>query len=262
MSNTCKNCFFILSDEQNFCSNCGQKTAVHRLSLHEIGHDVVHYFSHTDSGIFYVIKELVTAPGKLALAYIEGARKRIINPVTLLLICGTIMYFGMNLMKLDVAMGEVLAKPESFQFPTEKAKQKYIRIYSNTKKVYQFMNQYTKLLLLVFAPIIAFLYWLFFKKAVFNYAEHLVAYMFFSSMSGLISTTLLLIIVFTKIAGNTSVFLISTIIPGLYLSWAYFQLLGYTTKMQFAKAVLYTFMITLILYILIFILMGLYIFLA
>ena len=81
---TCKNCETIF--EGNFCPNCSQKAGTHRFSVKHIVHEAFHAFTHTDKGIFFLIKEMLKRPGKVALEYNGGRRKKYFNPFTFLLI--------------------------------------------------------------------------------------------------------------------------------------------------------------------------------
>lgn len=263
MEITCKNCFSTLPASAKFCASCGQKTSVHRLSMHEIGHDVVHYFSHTDAGIVYVFKELITAPGKLALSYINGARKKVINPVTLLLICGTIMYFFMNVLHFDETATQAMQTPETKQFKSAQEKVIYTRLYNNGKKANEFNTKYSKILLLLMAPVFAFFFWLFYKKAKFNYAEHLVAYMFFSSITTLFSSFVFMPLL-GVLKGTAGTFLLvgTVSVQCLYLGWCYYQLLGYSTTKQMVKSILYAIIVSTIMYLITGLLSAVYILLA
>ena len=49
----------------NYCSNCGQSVRVKRITLHEVLHEVYHYFTHVDKGFLYTLRHLATRPGKM-----------------------------------------------------------------------------------------------------------------------------------------------------------------------------------------------------
>ena len=55
----CLNCNAPLTSTQKFCGECGQKTALKRVNLHDVLHDAIHYFTHADKGIFTLLKSLV-----------------------------------------------------------------------------------------------------------------------------------------------------------------------------------------------------------
>jgi uncharacterized OB-fold protein len=78
----CLNCNAALAPAQRFCSECGQATETRRLSVHDIGHALVHVFTHADHSVFSLVRDLVTRPGKVARDYVDGKRKKYFNPFT------------------------------------------------------------------------------------------------------------------------------------------------------------------------------------
>jgi uncharacterized OB-fold protein len=78
----CLNCHAALAPAQRFCSECGQATATRRLTVHDIGHALVHVFTHADHSVFSLVRDLATRPGKVAREYVEGKRKKYFNPFT------------------------------------------------------------------------------------------------------------------------------------------------------------------------------------
>ena len=71
----CLNCNAPLTTTQKFCGECGQKTALKRVNLHDVFHDAIHYFTHADKGIFTLLISLIKQPGLVAKEYVEGKRK-------------------------------------------------------------------------------------------------------------------------------------------------------------------------------------------
>lgn len=86
---SCKNCNQVLVGQ--FCSNCGQKASVNQLTLHEFFHEVWHSFTHTDSGILKLIKDLLISPKRVYLGYFDGQRKKYFSPVKFFLITATVL---------------------------------------------------------------------------------------------------------------------------------------------------------------------------
>ncbi len=83
----CRNCEVPFASGQNFCGNCGQRANIApRLSMREIGHDLVHAITHADHSIFALVRALLTRPGYVARDYIEGRRKRHFGPFAFLVI--------------------------------------------------------------------------------------------------------------------------------------------------------------------------------
>ena len=89
----CLNCGTFLSQDDLFCSHCGQK----RLSRedmsfkHLIGESFMDYF-HFDSKFFRTILPLLYKPGWLTLEYMKGRRKSFVEPFKLFLVI-SVIYF-------------------------------------------------------------------------------------------------------------------------------------------------------------------------
>ena len=88
----CQNCAQPLSEKENFCPNCGQRNAETHASMHDIWHELIHYFTHVDNKIFITFRD-VFVPAKLTNLFFKGQRKRYIPPVTLFFVMGIIMPF-------------------------------------------------------------------------------------------------------------------------------------------------------------------------
>src|SRR6187399_2864292 len=84
MMKHCKNCGKSLNDV--FCSHCGQKTNVERISWKYIWHEVIHFFTHMEKGFLYTSRQLLFSPGKTVKEFIEGKRKNYQPPVSYFLI--------------------------------------------------------------------------------------------------------------------------------------------------------------------------------
>ena len=156
MEHICLNCNNQLHEK--FCSNCGQKTSTHRYSIqHFVTHDLVHEILHVDKGVLYSIKELFMRPGHIVREYIQGKRVGITNFITLIIIILTAsaLLVEYTHIKLSDLIG------------TESSKQMM-------QSLEKFSTKYPKLFLLILIPINSFFSFLWFKKAKFNYSEHLV----------------------------------------------------------------------------------------
>ncbi|HRO42310.1 MAG TPA: DUF3667 domain-containing protein [Flavipsychrobacter sp.] len=80
---TCPNCSVRYSSSNNYCGQCGQTTHLHDESfVGMIGHFIGHYF-HYESKFWSTIRQLVTHPGALTIAYKSKQRMRYVPPVSL-----------------------------------------------------------------------------------------------------------------------------------------------------------------------------------
>src|SRR5690349_5843120 len=87
----CKNCESTV--DANFCSNCGQKAHIHRITIGHVVHEFIHAVTHADKGFLLLIKKLITRPGIVARQYIEGKRKTYFNPLSFIVITSAIHAF-------------------------------------------------------------------------------------------------------------------------------------------------------------------------
>ena len=69
---------------------CGQKVVAGRLSLHEIGHDLLHALIHVDRSVLSLLRLLLVQPGQVAHDYVSGRRKRYFGPFTFLVVVVTL----------------------------------------------------------------------------------------------------------------------------------------------------------------------------
>ena len=153
----CLNCNNPLKDA--FCSHCGQTASTHKYSIkHFIEHDIIHGIWHVDKGIFYTIKQLFTRPGHSIREFVEGKRSKHFNFVSLILICLAVSIFLDPYIKVqmkDLIWGT-------------KDSQKMISDFD------EFSTKYPRLIIAIYIPINALFSYLWFRKAKYNYSEHLV----------------------------------------------------------------------------------------
>jgi hypothetical protein len=249
MHKQCLNCSFKLESSHKFCPACGQKTDTHRLSWHDVWHDSLHYLSHTDKGIFFVLKTLLLQPGLLIREYLQGRRKKYISPVTLLLICAGIAYVSINIFTLDKSKKtdpstgntSLTASGNTKQVITTPEIERGI-------KFNKFIQKNSKLITVAAMPIFALCFWLLLRKAGFNYIEHLAANFFISAITTLVYGLVLIPVAF--FSGKNVVFLVGTflflIVEIAYRAWAYMGWLQYGTIGKKLAIIAYTILVTLI----------------
>ena len=82
--NTCLNCGH--SYNGNFCSNCGQKADVKRITAAVLFEEILHFFTHLEKGFFRTSWNFIARPGSTSLNYLEGQRKKHQKPVSYFLV--------------------------------------------------------------------------------------------------------------------------------------------------------------------------------
>jgi len=147
----CLNCHAALAPAQRFCSECGQAAATRRLTVHDIGHALVHVFTHADHSVFSLARDLATRPGKVAREYVEGKRKKYFNPFTF-----AVVVVGVASL--------VLAATRFVDFNRGVP----------TNPVTSFLQNHINLVILMQLPLLAMFSKLMFRRDKLFFAEHLV----------------------------------------------------------------------------------------
>ena len=236
----CLNCNSMLSAEQKFCSNCGQKVPTKRLDLHDLSHDVVHYFTHADKGIFQLLKALVTKTGIVAKEYVEGKRKKYFPPLNFFLIVAA-LYVFMTSMTSGSSNFSIKQTTTTTSYQAQQNKNVPTHISEQQRKlapVYRFFAKYSNFVAMFAAPFISLFIWLVYFRGSYNYTEHLVANLYLIGFTNLIRLlfTSPLIAIFNISQGSQilQVFFVSFEI--LYRSIFYYQFMGQYNSIGKLKA--------------------------
>jgi hypothetical protein len=155
----CLNC-----DEEtsgNFCSNCGQKTAIHRINFKNfITHDFLHGLFHVEKGMLFTAKESLIRPGKAAIDYIEGKRIRYYN----------VFYFILLLIGLNIFLSNYYGQLAKIYYGNSaKVVNDALGI-----KLEHFFTDYAKILIFSFVPLFAINSFILFRKRKLNFSEHII----------------------------------------------------------------------------------------
>ena len=177
-SKHCLNCGKKLVD--TFCSGCGQKADTHRITFKNfISHDLLHGTFHIEKGILFTAKEALLRPGKAALDYIAGKRKRYYNVFYLILITIGLMLF--------IRHANELFTDQSAEVATEK-------VYLNeaSREFNELLAQKNKIIIFLFVPFAALNSFILFRRKKLNLSEH-------SIIAGMILLGVLLLSTFSHI---------------------------------------------------------------
>lgn len=79
-SNRCLNCHHPLDVSDKYCSNCGQKNSIKRLTLYSFFDEFLSNFYAYDSKFRRSIALMFAKPGMLAREFVEGKRQKYANP--------------------------------------------------------------------------------------------------------------------------------------------------------------------------------------
>lgn len=231
----CSNCGHLIQvGAKKYCSNCGQSTETHRLSFKHFLHEMFHAFTHTDKGIFFLLKGLALRPGIVAKEYIDGKRKKYFNPFTFLLIVMAFFVLSEQFFSNKKIENNI---PTSIQkIPDAAAREKAMAMYKRGMQVRDFTSKKASLVSLIAIPFLSLVFWVAYRKGRFNYAEHLTTVLMFTAFSNLFFG--LLIFPMQKLLTERVGIIIGLALQSIYFSWGYIQLMGAGTLHKKSKAIL------------------------
>lgn len=232
-----------------YCSDCGQQADIQRITFKNfITHDVLHGTFHIERGILFTAKEALIRPGKAAIDYISGQRKRYYNVFYLILITIALMMFTRNIDEWFTIKGQA---EEVIQ----------IKPYINeaSKKINEILAQKNKIIIFLFVPFAALNSFILFRRKNFNLSEHsIIAGMILLGV--LLLSTLSNILFWFKMLHEIGL-IISVLITALiilYIGYGYFNAFStdYSRLGIASRIVLFFVMICLEVLILLWILVG------
>jgi hypothetical protein len=198
----CRNCDADVALGQGYCGICGQKYATERLTLREIGHDLLHAFIHVDRSALSLVQMLLVSPGTVALNYVQGRRKRYFGPFSFLVIV--------------VAGASAVIALTGFRAVSA----------NRANVVVDFLQGHINLLMFAEVPLLAAFSRLFDVRNCFNFAEYLVLAAYTSSMRVLLATLIVIPFWFVFHPSNPeAVAIVSLAIWALYFGFAESQFL-------------------------------------
>jgi hypothetical protein len=122
----CLNCGAPVSGKH--CTQCGQASDVHLLSMKEVAADVTHSLLHLDSRIWSTLRLLVSRPGELTREFIAGRHQRYLPPFRLYLAV-SILFFAVSALLPDSDLldvddkGNAVVAPVTIRTPSKEQAQ-------------------------------------------------------------------------------------------------------------------------------------------
>ncbi len=226
----CLNCEQTILPEQKFCSQCGQKTDIHRLDFHYLVHEAVHSITHADKSIFNLLAKLSYQPGHVARNFLAGKRKRFLSPLNFYLIIIGVFVFLLSTFKTfeqPTNFAAWRAGISQIKDPIERDRK--LQKIDRSENAMKFMSKNSNLVnLLAATPLVSLIFFVFYRKRAYNFTEHLVSNFYFSGFAA--SVFMLLIAPVINIFQSTNVYLTGIacflLFELLYRSIAYYQLMN------------------------------------
>ena len=178
----CKNCHTELSEHSDFCNNCGGKVIRNRLTFRNLFEHISETFFNYDNKLLRTLIDMFKQPEVVIGGYIEGVRKRYVNPIS---------YFGLAITLTGLYL-LILNKffPESLDFSSfavegqEEFQQKNM----------SFIQEYMSILMMLYIPIYALIARIsFIGLNKFNYTELIVVFLYWQSQISIFSSVTIIV---------------------------------------------------------------------
>ncbi len=175
----CKNCHTELVLDSDFCNRCGGKVIRNRLTFRNLFEHISETFFNYDNKLLRTCIDLFKKPEEVIGGYINGIRKRYVNPISL---------FGLTLTLVGL---EWLFLSKFFP---EQMNLSSIAVQGNESginNVFSFIQDYSSIVMMLLIPVYALISRIvFFDKKTFNYVEHIVAFTYMTSIISLVGAVL------------------------------------------------------------------------
>lgn len=234
-SSRCLNCNTALYPKQNFCPTCGQRANTSRYTFKELFHQFLVTLTNVERGLWLLLKGSVIRPGKTAIEFVEGKRKRYYNPFTFLALVisltlltnGWFKYY--DEVKIDQQVLSSITNPDY--------KKQYIESNKRWNEVVSWGYKYQNTFNLLCCPYFSLFLFLFFKKRGRNMAEINVAYLLFCPVALLLSAFIFApLIAGFRNSGTASFLQLGDLfVQNLYVAWGMTVFLGFKSFAGFLK---------------------------
>lgn len=160
----CKNCGEIVSGK--FCSDCGQKTSIGKITLSRLIRDLSESIFQLNSGLLYTLKELFVQPGKSVHNYLNGKRKKHFKPIAYVLFFCTLYFLISKLNGQNTWLNRAISGFSEGAYSSE-MKSEFPILITWFAKNYAYAT-------LFLIPIFSFASYISFYRFKTNYLEHIV----------------------------------------------------------------------------------------
>ena len=157
---SCKNCTAQLSENDNYCANCGAKQITNRLTIKNLTEEAISRFFNVDNLFFKTFISLLKNPDDVILSFINGVRKKYLNALSYfalsVTVSGLVLFFGKNFF------------PELLENP-----------FSNSGVSTNSIMEYQSIMAFLWIPFYALISkTIFYKNKQLNYTEHIIIYLY------------------------------------------------------------------------------------
>jgi len=159
---TCKNCKANLRTDFKYCPVCGAKIVVKRITFGGLFTDIFERILNLENNFFRTIGHLTVWPEKVITGYVDGTRRKYLNPInylTLSLALSGVLFYFMKKFALDKMDFDVLGVGVNQE---------------GSAKLMEASMEYSNFVFILYIPVIALAGFLSLNKRNFNIPEYIV----------------------------------------------------------------------------------------
>ncbi|MFD2914921.1 DUF3667 domain-containing protein [Psychroserpens luteus] len=188
----CKNCNTQLPLNSDFCNTCGGKVIRNRLTFKNLFEHISETFFNYDNKLLRTFIDLFKKPEVVIGSYIEGVRKRYVNPVSffgiILTINGLNVYIISKFYKKYVNASSIVGDLDSAQ---NEATKKIMALSTDISL------EYASLFFSLLIPLAALVSLIVYHNKKYNYTEHVILYLYSMSVYSILSVVFGLLVLLT-----------------------------------------------------------------
>nr|WP_321227503.1 DUF3667 domain-containing protein [uncultured Psychroserpens sp.] len=188
----CKNCQTQLPPNSDFCNSCGGKVIRNRLTFKNLFEHISETFFNYDNKLLRTFVDLFKKPEVVIDSYVQGVRKRYVNPVSffgiILTINGLNVYIISKFFKKYLDASQLIGDLESAE---NEASRKIIAMSSDLSL------EYASFLFSLLIPLGALISLIVFYNKKYNYSEHVILYLYSMSVYSILSVIFGLLVLLT-----------------------------------------------------------------
>ncbi len=162
---TCKNCDARLRTDYLYCPACGAKVIRNRITIKNLWTDFLERYFNLDNTFIRTVVHLTTTPEVVIEGYLQGIRRKYLNPISYMGIAITLSGLIVFLM---VKSGDAM----NFDMLNNNVSTRY------QEKLMDFILDYQALIFLLFVPMMTIAGWLCFDQKRYNFAERTIIFMY------------------------------------------------------------------------------------
>ena len=175
----CKNCKNSLQENSDYCNICGGKVIRNRLTFKNLFEHISETFFNYDNKLLRTLIGLVKKPEVIIGGYIDGIRKRYVNPIS---------FFGLTLTIVGL---EWLFLRKFFPEQLNLSSLAVAGNESSLNNIFSFVQDYSSIIMMLSVPIYAIISRIvFFDHKKYNYVEHIIAFTYMMAFLSLFGAVL------------------------------------------------------------------------